>query len=240
MKKEMKNILWPDDVVLPPKYNMARHGEDHFREQSASISSSIDSVVQDMDLPRGFKAFDFGAGIGRTAIPLYFSRGYPHYCSDVDNKCIEYLRNVFPKEVGLFHVEQEAPLPLDDESVDLVISVSVFTHLPEHLQNFFLNEIRRVLKSGGVALLTTSGLTALKSRKRKGIKGWEEVSENELMLKGHIFKPVHGSSEKNYGYTLHSHQYIRDHWSAFFNVEDILSDYIDNVQDLVVVSKLTK
>ena len=47
------------------------------------------------------------------------------------------------------------PLPFDDGFFDFVFSISVFTHIPEDMQFAWLSELRRVLKVGGTALLST-------------------------------------------------------------------------------------
>lgn len=232
----MEIIKWPDAVPIPPRHNMARFGEEHLRKQASEISTAVNRVVAGLSLPEGFFAFDFGAGIGRTAIPLYYAKGYPQYCSDVDRKCVDYLRSAFPEEVKVYHAKQSDPLPFNDGEVDLVISVSVFTHLPEDTQHFYLSEIKRILKAGGFALLSKSSFTALKSRKKKGVKGWEKVTEEEFEEQGFIYMPIHGSKDESYGYALHSDEYVKVKWSEYLRVEEILTDYIDNVQDLVILA----
>lgn len=53
--------------------------------------------------------------------------------------------------------ELAPPLPYGDSVFDLVYSISVFTHLPVDLQSGWAAELRRVLRPGGVALLSTHG-----------------------------------------------------------------------------------
>jgi SAM-dependent methyltransferase len=45
----------------------------------------------------------------------------------------------------------------DDATFDLVYSLSVFTHLSEPLQRFWIDELARVLRPGGFLLITTHG-----------------------------------------------------------------------------------
>ena len=58
-----------------------------------------------------------------------------------------------------FHVNQlEPPLEFaEDDSFDLVYASSVFTHIPAEMQEPWLNEIKRVLRPGGVFLCTVTG-----------------------------------------------------------------------------------
>jgi SAM-dependent methyltransferase len=57
-----------------------------------------------------------------------------------------------------FHVNKlEPPLPIADVSVDVLYSVSVFTHLSGEMHEAWINEIKRVLRPGGLLLLTLHG-----------------------------------------------------------------------------------
>lgn len=49
------------------------------------------------------------------------------------------------------------PLPFEAESFDWLYCVSVFTHLSEQMHREWLAEIFRVVKTGGIALLTVHG-----------------------------------------------------------------------------------
>lgn len=50
------------------------------------------------------------------------------------------------------------PLPLKDESIDVALSLAVLEHLDR--PDVFLQEVHRVLKPGGMVLLTTPGPTS--------------------------------------------------------------------------------
>lgn len=48
-----------------------------------------------------------------------------------------------------------AELPIEDRSIDVVISFETIEHVPEKIQRLFLNEIVRVLKKGGILIMST-------------------------------------------------------------------------------------
>src|SRR5207249_951626 len=59
---------------------------------------------------------------------------------------------------GCFAVNAlESPLDYDMESFDAAYALSVFTHLPLRLQSHWMNELRRVLKPGGLLVLSLHG-----------------------------------------------------------------------------------
>jgi SAM-dependent methyltransferase len=103
---------------------------------------------------------DFGCGCGRMTRYLDMMREWRAFGSEINEKhvawCQENLRNVDTRLNGI-----RPPLPFDDGSMDLVYSLSLFTHLPEHIVNEWLNDLARVLKPGGLLITTTHGFPAL-------------------------------------------------------------------------------
>jgi SAM-dependent methyltransferase len=55
----------------------------------------------------------------------------------------------------------EPPLDHADETFDLLYAISVFTHLPGVIGVEWLAELRRVLRPGGLALITVNGASCL-------------------------------------------------------------------------------
>jgi hypothetical protein len=61
------------------------------------------------------------------------------------------------------------PLPFDDGSMDLVYSLSLFTHLPEHQATEWLDDLARVLKPRALLIMTTHGFPALDTIKDSAV-----------------------------------------------------------------------
>ena len=103
---------------------------------------------------------DFGCGCGRMTRYLDMMREWRAFGSEINEKhvawCQANLRNVDTRLNGI-----RPPLPFDDGSMDLVYSLSLFTHLPEHLAAEWLNDLARVLKPGALLITTTHGFPAL-------------------------------------------------------------------------------
>jgi len=137
------------------------------------IGSAWASVCQRY-LPDDTDAFvlDIGCGVGKTARFLYFN---PHvsYCGfDIFAPAIQWCRQAFEPLAGnRFRFEHfdgvsamynpkgkihsaEYIFPVNDNSVDVVLAASVFTHLYEPDMRHYLEETFRVLKDHGVAIIS--------------------------------------------------------------------------------------
>lgn len=93
---------------------------------------------------------EVGCGEGR-GIPYLLPAVRSYSAIDKISSAIELLRGKYPK--GRFTAGHLPPLPYADASFDAVVSFQVIEHIQD--DRFFLDEIRRVLRPGGVALLTT-------------------------------------------------------------------------------------
>lgn len=100
---------------------------------------------------------DFGCGCGRVTRRWLGLRGVDVAGSDTSEEALEWCRRNLP--FARFETNGLAPpLAFDDQAFDLVYALSVFTHLPEELQLAWMRELHRVLRPGGLLLLTTHGI----------------------------------------------------------------------------------
>jgi 2-polyprenyl-3-methyl-5-hydroxy-6-metoxy-1,4-benzoquinol methylase len=111
-----------------------------------------------LELPSGARVLDAPCG-GAAALTLaLMERGFNAIGADVDSEAETRLGKAFAK------VNLDAPLPWPDQGFDAVFSTEGIEHLENHFS--FLREPCRVLKPGGMLVLTTPNITALRSRVR--------------------------------------------------------------------------
>jgi SAM-dependent methyltransferase len=172
----------------------------------------IETHLSDVACPT---VMDFGCGCGRVA------RALPNYLAcemfgcDITASAVEWCQQNLR---GSYLMSPEnPPLPLDDACFDALYAVSVLTHLDEAHQNAWLAEWRRLVRPGGVLLVTYRGEGFLASREspnREQIEHmWEEC--------GFVFPETdhwRGVFPKYYGGAYHTHAYVSEQWGRFFDI----------------------
>ena len=190
-----------------------------------------------------FSILDFGIGVGRVA--QYFCRvADPNktsiYGCDVDSSAIAYVSSSFP-QIQAYCSSYAPPLTYEDEKFDIIYSVSIFTHLPFHLQEPWLLELKRVLKPGGLLLPITIGPYGY--RKGSHLQA-VKFSLPELKKEGIMTSPyssgtvVSPGTDSSYGATYHTPKYIRETWSKYFDIIDVQEGAIDDLNGLVIMKNL--
>jgi SAM-dependent methyltransferase len=142
------------------------------------------------------RVLDVGCGFGRVARPLVGDLGTDHGAAyigfDVDAVAVGWCQARYPDHfhfvlADLFNPRwhptgtgkaSEYRFPAEDASVDVVAMTSVLTHLLEQEAGHYLDEIARVLRPGGRALLTLFVLD----------DGSREAMAEELALR-HFLQP---------------------------------------------------
>ncbi len=99
---------------------------------------------------------DFGVGCGRVARWWSDVRGPALYGCDPNPELAGWTRSHLPF-VNAAVSEQDPPLAYADGSFDFVYALSIFTHLAERHARPWLAELGRIVKPGGLVLLTVAG-----------------------------------------------------------------------------------
>ncbi len=125
----------------------------------------------------------------------------------------------------------EPPLPFPNEHFDVVCCLSVFTHLNEPMQDVWLAELNRIMKPGGVLLVTIFGENARKQS--------DAECQKALQVSGFVHRrtqKLRGLVPDWYQTSLHSRPYIVNRLSALFAVVHYF-EVPDGMQDVVTARK---
>jgi len=128
-----------------------------FSEQGRSDAAKFRDLAarHGADMAGGISVLDFGCGVGRIARWLasdVIAAGGTFHGSDLNPKLVAWCAANLPGSYGRNRLRP--PLDVADDQVDLVYAHSVLTHLTEATAGAWLAELARVLRPGGLALLT--------------------------------------------------------------------------------------
>lgn len=106
------------------------------------------------DFARGRKVIDLGSGEGYGS---YYMSQFAESVTgvDIDPHAVEDARLKYKRD-NLTYLEGSADkIPCGDHSFDLFVSYETIEHIEKEMQKKFLHEIKRVLKPGGMLIIST-------------------------------------------------------------------------------------
>jgi len=133
------------------------------------------------------KFLDLGCGPG--ACSWYIAReGFSVAGIDGSKTAINQARLLFKKEKinGVFHVMDFVKLDFQDQSFDVVIDINAIQHNPIEKIPTILDEIKRILKPGGIlfSIIVGDGTTNKRLFDKKGFIHFYKINEIKKMFKG--------------------------------------------------------
>jgi SAM-dependent methyltransferase len=246
------------DFPVPPNSSMRKTSgrtvqNYYFSGVSCYLPIATVALQMGIRLHDEINILDFGCGVGRQL--LQFTRNFAapaYFACDVDFSAIGFIARNYPSVTSRTN-KFDPPLPFEADSMDMVYSVSTFSHInPEH-QEEWLRELFRVTRPGGYCFLTTEGWTAFK---KLADVFPSEAAERELRAKGILYKEYDfydGAKsrkslspsvellvgiDQSYGNTVMTPEFIFKKWvQVGFTVVAVVEGIIDYRQDLVVLHK---
>lgn len=175
------------EVVLPPAYLVYESYAIDFRnywEDGLDTARYILGILARHKEMRGVSILDWGCGPARVVrhLPgLLLEKECRILAADYNAETIAWCRkHISGVSFSLNHADP--PMELDASGVDALYGISVLTHLTPDQHRAWIAEIARVLRPGGIALLTTHGKST-----RSNLMPWErkKFDKGELIARGH-------------------------------------------------------
>lgn len=196
---------------LPPPELAAYVGDtvEGFDASGRALRDDVERLLGPEWSWEGKRVLDFGCGPGRLLRQFLPEAQRGHWVgADVHQPSLAWARTALSPPVELARSPQAPPLPFAPESFDLVLSMSVISHLVDDWAAWML-DLRRVLASGG--LLLTTIISAGYSRTLTG-EPWDETRVGMNVLGYGAPRAAGGPM------IMHSGWWVRAHWGRAFEI----------------------
>lgn len=229
--------IGPDRWPMPDTARMKRvHGVDgeSFRILGCTNARKIDGLLRRLTgtgIESRRSILDWGCGSGRLLRYLDTAPGAITGV-DIDRDNVEWCRTHLPF-ARYETIPLHPPTAFSPASFDLLIGISIFTHLTETVQHEWLAELRRLATPDAMLMMTVHGPAVMAATGSARV--WRRVlSHGFLDTSSQDLDDVLADKDY-YRTTFHTHDYIRREWSRHFEILEIVPACIGNVQDLVVM-----
>ncbi|MBV8847738.1 MAG: class I SAM-dependent methyltransferase [Bryobacterales bacterium] len=208
----------------------------------------------DIRLDRNTRVLDFGVGWGRFYRIFLRDFAVEHFIGiDVDQKCIDFCRASMP--YGRFEkCSAFPPLPLAGNSTfEVIYAYSVFSHLSELAARLWMREFARILKPGGMLIVTTfkrDHIAVWQNKLETGGEVWRRVLSDidfsipkalaDFDAGRFIWVGTGGGgvlSNDFFGQAIISPAYVKSAWTDTFELVDYVSEDHRGPQALIVAKK---
>lgn len=178
---------------------------------------------------------DWGVGCGR--VTRYLPPRDRVIGVDIDPVNIAWCRDNMPW-IEAYHVNTSPPMLVDDESIDLVIGVSVLSHLRIADMTAWMEELARVTRRGAILAVTTHGRVTFGRTTLGG--EWFGVWQGIGFMDGGLNPNIDGASLDDpdfYHNVFITQQFFHDAVSRHFEVMAFREGIIGNSQDLHILRR---
>jgi SAM-dependent methyltransferase len=150
------------DFILPPwdiAYDAyAGLDPDLYLDLGQFHANKISRFIKIFQKNKKSMVCDWGCGPMRVLrhLPRILGPTYSFVGLDYNKKTIQWAQTCFPK-INFKLNDLHPPLPLKNDSLDILYCISVFTHLSEDLFRAYVKDIHRALKKEGLLIVTLHG-----------------------------------------------------------------------------------
>ena len=195
---------------------------------------------------RGKVILDWGSAAGGVAILAQEEFPVEMHAADVDAHSLAWLGKTNPA-IQCTRLIPGKVLSFADDTFDCIYGISVLTHIPPELQEFYLGELRRVSKKNALVILTVMSYASCDASRVTGKNpNLHPYDPEELKKRGIIYHSypdsILGSMDftaqgGDYGITYHSREYVTELFGRYFEVEAI-KEGVMGKQDVVIMAPI--
>jgi SAM-dependent methyltransferase len=236
--------------LLPPQEVQARYtgqsGRAAFDQALKFVSFCVSEArAHGVAINADTRLVDLGCGWGRisqSAMRDFAPRNI--YSVDVAREAIALCRDT-GLSTNLVLAPSSGPVPLETGIADILICYSVFSHLREDQHLLWLREVQRLLRPGGVAILTTRprSMPELFAYMRGiGMTDCPAFRDIADVLRRYdagefVFDAPHQGGELDavYGEAMIAPQYVEREWSKIFS-QVTFRDVSDRIEQAAIVA----
>ena len=190
IKNKLKNRKFKSknpEVKLPPDYliyESFKMDYEKYYESGIDNAKWIKQIVEKHIELEKVKILDWGCGPGRIIrhLPKVFGKDNKYYGTDYNSVSIDWCRKNL-KNIEFNHNNLTPNLPYKDDFFDVIYGISIFTHLSKEMHFDWYKELLRILKPGGLLILTTHGDNFKIKLSDKEIKTY---NIGELVVRGNV------------------------------------------------------
>lgn len=224
---------------IPPEHLMDRVAHitnpDLFRLDGLRAATEVASVLARHGASEPARLLDWGCGCGRVLPVLRARWPRAHVVGvDVDREAIAWMRGAHA-DVELEPIDFDPPAPFTARDFDVIIGLSVMTHLDRARQVAWLEELTSRLAPNGLLVLSVHGPMAARITGMTGVQ--HELAEsgvsdstNDVTLNGVL-------AAGEYRATFQTEVWTRANWRGELEVVDWIVGGLGGFQDLVVLRR---
>jgi SAM-dependent methyltransferase len=197
------------------------------------------------ELADGGRGLDFGSSSGRVVRVL--AAAYPEvewHGADAIPEAIGWARENLPG-IAFEHSPERPPLSYEDESFDFVFAISIWSHFAEPAAVAWLEEMRRIIRPGGLLAFTAAGWWNVAYDYESGGRGTEQLSEalTALYRRGFWFaddfreRGDHGITSPDWGNVYTTPDWFIARATPYWRLALFAPGRIEDVQDLYVLER---
>jgi len=173
------------DIPLPPDYliyESFRLDYNKYYYGGFETGKWLISTLEKHVVLKNVNVLDWGCGPARIVrhLPALLDKSCKIYGADYNPKSIKWCQENI-KGVTFSCNSMYPPMIFDDNSFDIIVGISIFTHLSEKMHDVWFNELLRIIRHNGIILISTQGAAFLEKLSKDEIN---KFNNGALVLRG--------------------------------------------------------